>query len=62
MNDIRMSKKQNCCICGNEFEGFGNNPVPARDGGRCCDKCNMEVVIPLRFFVSSGALNEYFSR
>ena len=39
-------KKFVCCICGNEFEGFGNNPAPICEepGMRCCDKCNEEVV------------------
>ena len=45
-----MNKKEKmiCCICGNEFEGFGNNPEPVKSEGRCCDKCNQEVVIPAR--------------
>ena len=33
-----------CEICGGKFDGFGNNPWPVKDHGRCCDKCN-EVVI-----------------
>lgn len=45
-----------CCICGREFpEMFGNNPAPVmtmetEDGkeNRCCDVCNMTVVIPVR--------------
>ena len=43
-------KKFVCCICGNEFEGFGNNPAPICEepGMRCCDSCNEEVVIPER--------------
>ena len=43
-------KKQICCICGEEFEGFGNNPWPiVKDPGkRCCDKCNISEVIPAR--------------
>lgn len=54
-----------CCICGKEFEGFGNNP----DGAvwldpktkqpvfanftldeRCCDECNSQFVIPGRIY------------
>ena len=38
----------NCCICGREFIGFGNNPRPIKDSGRCCDVCNMYIVIPER--------------
>ena len=36
-----------CCICGLEFEGFGNNAEPIKEG-RCCDKCNEYIVIPER--------------
>ena len=41
-------EKQICCICGKEFEGYGNNPDPVKQEGVCCDKCNEEVVIPER--------------
>tara|TARA_Y100000310_G_C20672167_1_gene810860 strand:- start:1130 stop:1291 length:162 start_codon:yes stop_codon:yes gene_type:complete len=42
-----------CCICKGEIEnkGYwdkGNNALPVKDG-RCCDKCNMTVVLPERF-------------
>lgn len=42
-----------CCICGKEFEGFGNNPYPVgsdvySDEDRCCDECNWKYVIPAR--------------
>jgi len=39
-----------CSICGNEFEGFGNNPYPVRikENGVCCDKCNADYVVPFR--------------
>lgn len=37
-----------CCICGEEFEGYGNNPSPVTDEGRCCDACNLKFVIPAR--------------
>lgn len=40
-------KKYICCICGKEFEGYGNNPAPIK-GDRCCDDCNKSVVIPAR--------------
>lgn len=38
-----------CVICGNKQEGFGNNPWPVAEKGRCCDFCNMTKVIPARF-------------
>lgn len=39
-----------CCVCGEEFEGHGNNPdpIPHREGERCCDVCNALYVIPIR--------------
>lgn len=43
MNDIKF-----CCICGNSFEGRGNNPLPIVERGVCCDKCHAETVIPRR--------------
>ena len=39
--------KKTCCICGETFEGYGNNAAPVKDG-TCCDKCNLEKVIPAR--------------
>lgn len=39
------SKKQVCCLCGAELEGEGNNPYPLAKKGRCCDKCNWDVVM-----------------
>lgn len=41
------NKKQTCCICGKEFEGWGHNPEPVKTG-RCCDYCNFNVVLPTR--------------
>ena len=43
--------KQKCCICKNEFEGYGNNPHPLKTKGQCCDKCNLEKVVPVRLLV-----------
>lgn len=37
-----------CCICGDDFEGYGNNPVPYKESGKCCDACNRKFVIPAR--------------
>lgn len=42
-----MEKK--CCICGKEFNGFGNNPEPIMSGC-CCDGCNSRYVIPVRLY------------
>ena len=40
--------KINCCICGKEIVGFGNNPWPIKDSGCCCGECNSTVVIQAR--------------
>lgn len=53
-----------CCICENEFNENktdevllgsirfkskgGHNPDPVKDQGKCCSRCNYEVVIPAR--------------
>lgn len=39
-----------CCICGEKFRGWGNNPWPVvkDDNASCCDECNATVVIPAR--------------
>ena len=44
--------KFKCCICRKVKEGYGNNPRPYLFHGRCCDKCNREYVIPLRFMLA----------
>lgn len=43
-----MDNIKKCCICGREFEGWGNNPWPVESEGECCDECNIEIVIPAR--------------
>lgn len=37
-----------CSICGEHYEGYGNNAQPVNDG-RCCNKCNGTIVVPRRF-------------
>jgi len=38
----------NCVICNEPIEGYGNNAAPVSEG-RCCDKCHWEKVVPARF-------------
>lgn len=38
---------EKCCICGKPIEGYGNNAEPVKKG-KCCDECNISVVIPAR--------------
>lgn len=33
-----------CVMCGSEGRGYGHNPAPVADVGRCCDGCNIQVV------------------
>lgn len=46
------------CLCGRLCSGWGNNPDPLKDEGRCCDQCNTEKVIPARIALMQGAENE----
>ena len=53
-----------CCLCGNLFEGYGNNPQGAaykdengkivfpefKDNDRCCDMCDSIYVISGRLY------------
>lgn len=45
---LKGDKIQKCCLCGEYFDEFGNNPWPLSNEGRCCDLCNWEKVIPAR--------------
>lgn len=36
-----------CSICGKHYEGYGNNAQPINNG-RCCDNCNVTIVVPRR--------------
>ena len=42
-----MTKVNNCSICSLEYTRCGHNAQPVNNG-RCCDKCNMTVVVPKR--------------
>lgn len=44
-------------MCGEEIDGFGNNPQPLTETGRCCDKCNHNVVM-FRMIVTEKALRK----
>ena len=41
------AEKKICSICGEEYEGWGNNAWPVNDG-TCCDSCNYLFVLPER--------------
>lgn len=42
-----------CSICGKTYKGMGNNAFPF-NMGRCCNKCNDNVVIPLRIMMATN--------
>ena len=44
----KKNEKKVCCICGKEFNEWGNNPWPIKNDGVCCDECNMRYVVPER--------------
>lgn len=53
-----------CNLCGEKIKGYGNNSEPLKKG-KCCDKCNIEKVVPERMrqnLMSQDAieLNESF--
>lgn len=37
-----------CVICGDLWEGFGNNAEPLKNG-LCCDTCNYSKVLQARY-------------
>tara|TARA_A200000159_G_scaffold128004_1_gene123781 strand:- start:70 stop:315 length:246 start_codon:yes stop_codon:yes gene_type:complete len=37
-------EEHDCVLCGIHFKGYGHNPDPLADDGRCCDSCNDDVV------------------
>ena len=40
-----MTPVEVCSICTGAIVGFGNDAQPINDG-RCCDRCNLERVLP----------------
>ena len=39
-----------CCFCYKDAGEYGNNPEPLvnYEDGKCCDSCNVELVLPYR--------------
>lgn len=62
MANIKEPKDESiCCFCGAPlkewYEGseyYGNNPDPANTipGKRCCDACNLNIVVPARIYIA----------
>ena len=51
-----MKKTGNCCICGQPYELFGNNPDPLTtdENARVCNLCDWAYVIPARIMQTAG--------
>lgn len=49
---------QKCILCKKKFVGFGNNPEPLAKSGKCCDKCNVKVIVArIKFIKCLGQAN-----
>ena len=48
-----ISDEHKCCICGGPLGKYGNNAEPVKSG-KCCDDCNIDVVIPARLNASKN--------
>lgn len=63
MNDPKMKI---CCLCGQMFVGWGNDPWPVLpeieldedEDAVCCDECNFTRVIPARLDLMNGESND----
>ena len=45
-----MKENGICCFCGKIYNHYGNDvrPIVTATGDRCCDDCNINIVIPNR--------------
>jgi hypothetical protein len=55
-NQLHEASGNYCCICGEPYGKYGNNPEPyvPSEEGRCCDACNLKFVIPARLAAYSA--------
>ncbi len=44
----KMQELDICVSCKKSLEGNGNNPYPVSNTGKCCDTCNVNIIIPAR--------------
>lgn len=45
---IAEDLKEKCVLCRKKIEGFGCNPCPLAEKGKCCNNCDNTKVIPER--------------
>ena len=45
-----MERSGKCCFCGKSYDNWGNDirPLVTGKGDRCCNECNINIVIPNR--------------
>jgi hypothetical protein len=48
VKDCNRINNNECILCGGDYGEYGHNPAPLGQGGRCCDKCNSQDVLPAR--------------
>ena len=53
LNENLSQEDKTCVICGKDYDGYGNNAEPVADG-KCCDDCNIKIVIPARLKQMKG--------
>ena len=43
-----------CVLCKKKFVGWGNNPAPLSKSGKCCDECNVKVIVARLKFINNN--------
>ena len=51
MKNFKLPKFE-CVFCGKEINGYGHNPAPVLDDGRCCWDCNLNIPLKRRLSLS----------
>ena len=46
--ELIEATKKICCLCGKEYNEYGNNPHPLSEEGMCCNVCDITKVLPAR--------------
>ena len=57
-NSVKFEEEVKICpLCGKPYKGWGNNPYPL-NVGKVCDKCNLNVIIPMRIIMNRNKSNQ----
>lgn len=54
----QMEAQNICVLCREKLDGHGNNPYPVSNTGKCCDNCNVDIIIPTRLKICQDLPNE----